>query len=149
MFCYRVPPPKESITESGESPLVDEHSGSARICYSSCVMRGRIVVIAAGNGDLRRRPVYSPQGLSQEKKPQSWPFLPGIDLAVGAHRSGFLILPNRLGVGGPPGHLVLRHFASKSNWLSAFPSKWILPPGAHRRTMVLTISSRYAKGQND
>jgi hypothetical protein len=37
LFQYRIPPPKESIKNVGESPLVDKHSGSLRIRQSPCV----------------------------------------------------------------------------------------------------------------
>jgi hypothetical protein len=50
LFHYRVPPPKESITEFGESPLENEHTGSARIYYSPCVIRRRSIVTPGGNG---------------------------------------------------------------------------------------------------
>ncbi len=49
LFHYRVPPPKESITEFGESPLENEHTGSARIYYSPCVIRRRSIVTPGGN----------------------------------------------------------------------------------------------------
>src|SRR5579859_3218890 len=53
-FHYRVPPPKESITEFRESPLENEHTGSARICHSPCVIRRRSIVTLDGNGTKRK-----------------------------------------------------------------------------------------------
>src|ERR1700756_3535387 len=53
-FHYRVPPPKESITEFRESPLENEHTGSAGICYSPCVIRRRSIVTLDGNGTKRK-----------------------------------------------------------------------------------------------
>ena len=55
LIHYRVPPPKESITELEESPLEQKHSAFEGLCYSSCVTEGRIVVIEAGNGQVERR----------------------------------------------------------------------------------------------
>src|SRR5579859_7616258 len=56
-FHYRVPPPKESITEFRESPLENEHTVSARICYSPCVIRRRSIVTLDGNETKRKSAV--------------------------------------------------------------------------------------------
>jgi len=53
--------PRKNRSQSfGESPLVDEHTERAGICYSPCVMRDGIVVTPVGNA-LPNLPKRSPQ----------------------------------------------------------------------------------------
>src|SRR5271168_2703781 len=54
-------PRKNRSQSPGESPLVDEHSASTRICYGSCVTQGKFVVIADGNGGAQGMIRHSPR----------------------------------------------------------------------------------------
>src|ERR1700677_1394532 len=53
---HRVPPPKESVKgRLRESPLVGKHSGSSKLCHSSWVTAGSIVVVCWRPGRCRRQ----------------------------------------------------------------------------------------------